>query len=175
MKPIFGIVLSLLLSVGCAQTSIPVNDQSSAMLPPALSGSQSVPAPSAPESKEEDPMNDSTAVTVTVGGQNFSATLEDSETARALARLLPLTLDMSELNGNEKYFYLDQSLPTDAKNPGQIHAGDLMLYGDNCLVLFYESFSTSYSYTRLGSIDDPVGLARAVGRGSATVTFAVQD
>ena len=175
MKPIFGIVLSLLLSVGCTRTAIPAIDQSSAMIPPVQSGAQSTPAASTPEPKEEEPMNSTTAITVTVGGQTFSATLEDSETARALAQLLPLTLDMSELNGNEKYFYLDQSLPTNAKNPGQIHTGDLMLYGDNCLVLFYESFSTSYSYTRLGSIDDPDGLARAVGRGSAAVTFTVQN
>ena len=120
-------------------------------------------------------MNNIISITVTVGGTTFSATLEDSETSRALAELLPLTLNMSELNGNEKYFYLDQSLPTDSKRPGQIHTGDLMLYGDNCLVLFYESFSSSYSYTRLGSINDPEGLAQAVGHGNATVTFAVQD
>ena len=120
-------------------------------------------------------MNNMISITVTVGDTAFSATLENSETSCALAELLPLTLNMSELNGNEKYFYLDQSLPTDSKRPGQIHTGDLMLYGDNCLVLFYKSFSSSYSYTRLGSIDDPEGLAQAVGHGNATVTFAVQD
>ena len=175
MKSFFDILLSLLLLAGCTQTTIPANDQSSAMIPPALSGSQSNSTPSAPEAKEEEPMNSRTAITVTIGSQSFSATLEDSETARVFAQLLPLTLDMSELNGNEKYFYLDQSLPTDSKNPGQIHTGDLMLYGDSCLVLFYESFSTGYSYTRLGSIDDPAGLAQAVGSGSATVTFTIQD
>ena len=166
MKSFFDILLSLLLLAGCTQTMIPANDQSSAMI---------LPAPSAPEAKEEEPMNSSTVITVTAGGQNFSATLEDNETVHALVQLLPLTLDMSELNGNEKYFYLDQSLPTDSKKPVQIHAGDVMLYGDSCLVLFYESFSTSYSYTRLGSIDDPAGLAQAVGSGSTAVTFTIQD
>ena len=120
-------------------------------------------------------MNNITSITVTVGDTTFFATLESSETTRALTELLPLTLDMSELNGNEKYFYLDQSLPTDSMRPGQIHTGDLMLYGNNCLVLFYESFSSGYSYTRLGSIEDPEGLAQAVGHGNVTVTFAIQD
>ena len=175
MKPIIFVILSLLLTAGCAEPAVPADNSGNTDVPPAASSSQSVSPSSEPLPKEENPMNNMISITVTVGGTTFSAILEDSETSRALAELLPLTLNMSELNGNEKYFYLDQSLPTDSKCPGQIHTGDLMLYGDNCLVLFYESFSSSYSYTRLGSIDDPEGLAQAVGHGNATVTFAVQN
>lgn len=43
---------------------------------------------------------------------------------------------------------------------GSIHAGDIMLYGASCLVLFYEDFNTSYRYTPLGYIEDPDGLAK---------------
>ena len=173
MKPIIFVILSLLLTAGCAEPAVSADNSGNTGIPPAASSSQSV--PTSPSPKEENPMKNITSITVTVGDTTFSATLEDSETSRALAELLPLTLNMSELNGNEKYFYLDQSLPTDSKRPGQIHTGDLMLYGDNCLVLFYESFSSGYSYTLLGSIDDPEGLARAVGQGNVTVTFAIQD
>ena len=116
-----------------------------------------------------------TAVTLTVDGQTFSATLLDNESVRQLVEQFPLTLDMSELNGNEKYFYMDNELPTDSYQPEQIHAGDLMLYGNNCVVLFYESFSSGYSYTRLGSVDDPAGLAESLGTGSVEVAFAVRD
>ena len=175
MKQVFFIILSLLLTAGCAEPAVSADNSGNTGVPPAASSSQSVSPSSEPLPKEENPMNNIISITVTVGDTTFSATLEDSETSRALAELLPLTLNMSELNGNEKYFYLDQSLPTDSKRPSQIHTGDLMLYGDNCLVLFYESFSSGYSYTRLGSIDDPEGLAQAVGHGNATVTFAVQD
>jgi len=108
---------------------------------------------------------------VIVGEQTFNATLVDNATAGAFKELLPLTLDMTELNGNEKYNYLSTSLPTAASNPGTIHAGDIMLYGSSCVVLFYETFNTSYSYTRIGAIDDPTGLAAALGTGNVTVRF----
>ena len=110
-------------------------------------------------------------INVIVGTKTFTATLADSETGRAFAQLLPLTLPMTELNGNEKYHYLDSSLPTDSYRPGTIHAGDLMLYGNNCVVLFYETFSSSYSYTRIGSIDNPAGLSAALGSGNVSVRF----
>lgn len=114
-----------------------------------------------------------TKIRLTVNGTDFAATLADTEAARELAGMLPMTLTMDELNGNEKYHYLDAPLPARASSPGQVRAGDLMLYGSSCLVLFYESFSTSYSYTRLGSIDDPTGIERAVGGGSATVGWSL--
>ena len=112
-----------------------------------------------------------TPINIFIGSKTFTATLADSETGEAFAALLPLTVTMNELNGNEKYHYLNSSLPTAAYQPGIIHAGDLMLYGNNCVVLFYETFNSSYSYTRLGAIDDPSGLASALGTGNVSVRF----
>lgn len=113
-----------------------------------------------------------TTITLTIGDKSFPVTLADNDTAEAFAKLLPKTMDMEELNGNEKYFDLDRDLPSDAVSVGQIEAGDLMLYGSNCVVLFYDSFDTTYSYTRIGTVTDPTGLREAVGTGSATVSFA---
>ena len=112
-------------------------------------------------------------INVVVGGASFSATVEDTETGRAFFSLLPLTLNMNELNGNEKYHYLDSSLPTASYRPGTINAGDLMLYGSTCVVLFYETFSSGYSYTRIGAVDNPDGLAQVLGSGNVTVRFEV--
>ena len=117
--------------------------------------------------KEESNMQ----IEIIIGNKTFSAVLYDNAAASALNEMLPITLNMSELNGNEKYYYLDKNLPIDSGRPSGIATGDIMLYGNNCLVLFYESFSTIYSYTPLGRIDEPEGLAAALGSGSVQVTF----
>jgi hypothetical protein len=109
-----------------------------------------------------------------VGDKTFTATLEDNATAKAFKTKLPATLQMTELNGDEKYFRFPVDLPTNPSNPGTIRAGDLMIYGEYTLVIFYETFPTSYSYTRLGRINDPVGLAAALGRGNVAVTYQLQ-
>jgi len=108
---------------------------------------------------------------IQVGASTFTATLFDNPTTTAFVAQLPLTISMTELNGNEKYYDLPQSLPTNAVNLNIAQAGDLVLYNSNTLVLFYETFSTAYRYSRMGRIDNPTGLATALGRGNVTVTF----
>ena len=110
-------------------------------------------------------------MTVSVNGKEFSAKFYDTKAAEEFKAMLPLTLDMTELNGNEKYFYLDGRLTAESERVGSIKRGDIMLYGANCVVLFYESFSTPYSYTRIGYIENSEGLEKAVGTGNVTVEF----
>ena len=109
---------------------------------------------------------------MTVGERRFAITLTDNAAARAFAAQLPLTLDMSDLNGNEKHAELPRALPAKASRPGTIRSGDLMLYGTDTLVVFYSTFDSSYSYTRIGRVDDPAGLAAALGRRSVRVVFS---
>lgn len=73
---------------------------------------------------------------MTVGTAVFGGSLADNATAEAFRALFPITVNMSELNGNEKYFYFPEALPATPVRPGTILTGDLMLYGSSCLVLF---------------------------------------
>ena len=114
-------------------------------------------------------------IRITIGGKTFSATLENTLAAAEFAKMLPLTLRMNELNGNEKYIGLSGKLSAVPECPGRIQCGDLMLYGRSTLVLFYESFPTSYSYTRIGKIMDAKGLKEAVGDREVTVKFEVEN
>jgi hypothetical protein len=111
---------------------------------------------------------------ITIGSTVFTATLYDNETITAFKAMLPLTLNMTDLNANEKYYHFSDNLPTNASNPGTIQIGDLVLYGSNSLVLFYKTFSTSSSYTRFGRINDASELAAAAGSESVMVTFELE-
>ncbi len=158
------LLLSLVTAMVLGGTACNAADRPIAKLAPAL-GPASSRRVQVTSNAVEDKMK------ITIGSKTFEATLEDNPTVTKLKALLPLRLNMTELNGNEKYYDLSTRLPTDARRPGTIQAGDLMLYGDNTLVLFYKTFKTSYTYTRLGRINNPSGLAAAVGTGDVSVTF----
>lgn len=122
----------------------------------------------------EDNIPKNNTMKITIGTSVFTATLIENATTKAFKALLPLTITMSDLNNNEKFYYLSNTLPTNATPGGSIQNGDLMLYGNNCLVLFYEGFNTSYSYTRLGKINNTSGLIAALGTGNVTVKFEME-
>lgn len=116
---------------------------------------------------------DASRMWMAVGEKRFAISLARTEAARAFAAMLPLTLDMTDLNGNEKERDLPAALPTDTHRPGTLRQGDLMLWGSRTLVVFYLTFDSPYAYTRLGRVDDPTGLAQALGRGDVRVRFSV--
>lgn len=140
------------------------NDASDEEAEPALEGNS--------QDREGDGENMCETVEVSIGGMTFELALEDGETARAFLSALPAEIVMEELNGNEKYAYLDRPLPTQASCPGRIEAGDVMLYGDDCLVVFYESHETTYQYTKIGELTSTEGLVEAVGADAVEVSFA---
>lgn len=110
-------------------------------------------------------------IEILVSGKTFTVELLDTEAAQALADCLPMEVTMEELNGNEKYVYLTTALPVAEEKPKYIHAGDLMLFGSKCLVLFYQDFTTSYRYTPLGRVTDTQQLAESLGDGDVSVIF----
>ena len=126
MKKIFLIVIcSLILITGCA-TKAEVNDSNEVIK----------------------------SVKAIINGKEYIIDLEDNSTTKSFVKILPKKFEMSDLNNNEKYAYLDVNLKTNSYSPKEIKKGDVMLFGNNCIVIFYKSFSTSYSYTKIGHIDN---------------------
>lgn len=168
MKKIYAVLMALMLTATMNLISCTKDESITELQQP----------PNVPDSGNEDSGNENeeiNAMNINVGDRTFTVTLTDNETAQAFKKLLPMTITMNELNGNEKYNYLPYNLPTNAQHPGTIQAGDLMLYGSNCLVLFYDFFSSTYSYTRIGKVDNPSGLPEVVGAGSINVTLEIRN
>lgn len=111
---------------------------------------------------------------IKIGTNSYNATLYGNKTTDALKAMLPLTLDMTELNSNEKKFDLSVNLPTNIEEIGTIHEGDILLWGSNTIVLFYKNFNTPYRYTKIGKIDDANGLAARLGGGDVKVSFEIE-
>ena len=121
--------------------------------------------------QETETTEGSSTVRATLNGVEMTIELEDNPAAEALLELLPLSVELSDLNGNEKYVYLDTTLPVEPASPGTVEVGDVMLFGDSCLVVFYESFATSYRYTRLGRVTEPDALAAVAADAVVEATF----
>ncbi|MFR7589992.1 MAG: cyclophilin-like fold protein [Longibaculum sp.] len=99
-----------------------------------------------------------------INQHSFDVTLFDNQTVKEFISQLPMTITMQDLHNNEKYIDLKTSFTTDEEKVNQIHAGDLMLFQDNCLVLFYEDFQTSYAYTKMGYVHQSEQLKKALGQ-----------
>ena len=111
--------------------------------------------------------NETDKMKVNIDGKDYIINLDDNVTAKKLYDLAPFQVTMNELNGNEKYVYLASRFPVNPYKPGHIEKGDVMLFDNSCLVIFYKSFDTSYSYTRIGHIDNLDDL----GNGNVTAKF----
>lgn len=100
------------------------------------------------------PFDSEKKINVIINNIEYTMNLENNLAALDLISVLPIDLEMDDLNNNEKYNYLSYSLTSDNSYTGKITKGDVMLYQSNCLVIFYKDFETDYSYTRIGHIDN---------------------
>ncbi|MDO5518548.1 MAG: cyclophilin-like fold protein [Clostridium sp.] len=122
-----------------------------------------------------DSKDDTIPAFIDIENTTFAAHLYNNETAQDFIKKFPLTIDMRELNGQEKYYNFSETLSNEkGEKPKVINAGDIMIWSDNCLVLFYKTYNNSYSgYIPIGHIDDVTGLESAMGNGNVDITFSV--
>ena len=130
---------------------------------------------SAPENNAETEDTSSMKMNVQIGDTSFSATLEENSATHELIEMMkqaPVTVNMSDYSGFEKVGSLGRSLTTD-NHQITTSAGDIVLYNGNQIVMFYGS--NSWSYTRIGKIDDLSGWEDALGSGDITAVFSLAD
>ncbi len=112
---------------------------------------------------------------VNVNGTEFKATLENNSAVKTLVNIIesnPIELNLRDYGGFEKVGSLGFSLPSSNRQI-TTYSGDIVLYQGNQIVMFYGS--NSWSYTKLGRIDDLRGWKDALGRGDVTVILSVDS
>lgn len=118
--------------------------------------------------------NGAMKMNVQAGDSTFTATLEENAAVEAFTALMedaPVVIRMRDYSGFEKTGALGAELPADNTRT-TAQPGDIVLYNGNQIVIFYGS--NSWSYTRLGKIDDLTGWEDALGSGDVTVTFSLK-
>lgn len=118
--------------------------------------------------------NSSVQINVNVGGQLFTATLEDNVATKEFVKMMenaPVSIDMSDYSGFEKVGSLGKTLPSNNQQM-TTQSGDIVLYNGNQIVVFYGS--NSWSYTKIGRIDNLAGWEKALGSGNVTLIFSLQ-
>ena len=163
MKRLFVIFMTLVLIMGftaCGNTNQPSESASASIDSNHTAGTEDMPA---------------MKMSVTIGNQSFTATLEDNAATRELVKMMeeaPISINMDDYSGFEKVGSLGRSLTTD-NHQMTTQAGDIVLYSGNQIVMFYGS--NSWSYTKIGEIDDLSSWEDALGNGSVTAVFSIVE
>ena len=106
-------------------------------------------------------------IKIQIDDKFYTADLEDNEAAREFAQMLPISVEMRDYGGFEKVGSLGKSL-TSSDSQTTTVVGDIVLYNSDQIVIFYGS--NSWSYTRLGHIDN----FSDIGSGNITAVFSIE-
>lgn len=106
---------------------------------------------------------------LSVNGHLFTATMADNKAARNfydMAKESPISIRLQDYSGFEKVGPLDVELPRSDRQTST-QTSNIMLYAGDQIVVFYGSHS--WSYTRLGKVDDLDGWEEGLGRGAPSI------
>lgn len=112
--------------------------------------------------------------TLSVDGRKIDVIWENNKATQALRNLLlegEITVTASEYGGFEQVGSLPRSL-TDEDRHLSASCGDIMLYNNKYIVLFYGS--NNWSYTKLGHIDMSISeIRRILNKSSITIRLSL--
>lgn len=116
---------------------------------------------------------------ITIDGKTLPVTMVDNAATQTLMAALQegdITYEAHDYGGFEKVGALGRSLPS-SDTQITTQAGDVILYNDNQIVLFYGS--NSWSYTRLGHIEytsqEELESFLKAGQGNITVKLSLSS
>lgn len=122
---------------------------------------------------EQEVQNEIPQMKIQIGEYIFHASLENNTSVDALIQMMketPIVINMRDYSGFEKVGSLGTTLP-DSNSQITAQAGDIVLYNKDQIVVFYGS--NSWSYTKLGHVNDLTDWEKALGSGEVEITFSI--
>ena len=114
-----------------------------------------------------------TGMILAINEKEVPVTWEDNPSVQELEGLLPLTVSMSMYGGFEQVGPIGQRI-TSSDTQMDTNPGDIVLYAENQVVIFYGS--NSWAYTRLGHIDLPrEEMEELLGKGNVSITLSAAE
>lgn len=134
-------------------------------------GAETAPQPSEPP--ETDTPQGTQRMKITVGDTVLYATLEDNDTARAIAEMLPMTLSMMDLYGREMCYRFANALPANEARTRGYDVGEIVYWPPrHSFVILYEQNGERFEMQSIGRLESGVD---AFGHGDVEVTFELAD
>lgn len=168
MKKIVYLIVLVLIIVGitaCSSEKNSATKQQTTSITSENTGEQKV--------QNEQSQNEIPQMKIQIGEYIFYASLENNTSVDALIQMMketPIVINMRDYSGFEKVGALGTTLP-DSNSQITTQAGDIVLYNRDQIVVFYGS--NSWSYTKLGHVNDLTDWKKALGSGDVEITFSI--
>ena len=168
MKKIVYLIVLVLIITGitaCASENRSTTEPQTTSIASENTGEQEV--------QNEQSQNEIPQMKIQIGEYIFYASLENNTSVDALIQMMketPIVINMRDYSGFEKVGSLGTTLP-DSNSQITTQAGDIVLYNKDQIVVFYDS--NSWSYTKIGHVNDLTDWEKALGNGDVEITFSI--
>ena len=109
-------------------------------------------------------------IRISFGENTLNGFLNDSVTAEALTRMLPLTLEMQNLYGREMVYRFPQALPTDNVRHTGYEVGDIVYWPPrHSFVFMYAQNGEMFSMQKVGTISSGLDVFRSIDVTEVTI------
>lgn len=103
-------------------------------------------------------------IKLTAGTREFTATFYKNATTDALVQMMPMTLPMMDLYGNEMCYRFPNALPTDDARTQGYEVGEIMYWPPgHSFVIRYAQNGERFQMQKLGKLDSGVEFFRTCG------------
>lgn len=107
-------------------------------------------------------------INVSIGGESYTAITQVSYASQNFISNIPVSIEMKDEGSNKKQGCTYFKFSGDTVRAKEVKRGDILLYGDSCIVIATADFKGGSKYKKIGHINNMGDLPS----GTQTVSFS---